>query len=269
MMAAPHPTKTPEPKEALAEQPLIGHLLELRDRLLRICLGVLFCFVPLAPFAQELFALLATPMLSQMPVGTSMIATEVASPFLTPFKFALLLAVVISMPWTLYQVWVFVAPGLYQGERRMVLPLVVSSTVLFYLGMVFAYFVVFPLVFAFFVAAAPAGVAVMTDIGRYLDFVITLFLAFGAAFEIPVAIVLLVRTGVTTPAALREKRPYVLVGAFAVGMLLTPPDMLSQTLLALPAYALFELGIIAARYLVPGIREVEAQRAENPPSDPP
>ena len=244
------------------EQPLIEHLLELRSRLLRIVLGVLLCLIPLLPFAQQIFATLAAPLLSVMPEGTSLIATEVASPFLTPFKLCLLLAIVLSMPWTLWQIWAFVAPGLYAHERRFALPLLASSTLLFYTGMAFAYFVVFPLVFGFFVAVAPEGVAVMTDIGRYLDFVITLFLAFGAAFEVPVALVLIVRTGITTPGALREKRPYVIVGAFTVGMLLTPPDILSQTLLALPVYLLYEIGIIAARIMVPGSVEVDAQREQ-------
>ncbi len=255
--------ETPDGGEALSEQPLIGHLLELRDRLLRICLGILVVLVPLLPFAQEIFSLLAQPLLGKLPAGTTMIATEVASPFLTPFKMTLVLAVVLSMPWTLYQLWAFVAPGLYQSERRFAVPLLVSSTLLFYLGMAFAYAVVFPLVFAFFVGAAPSGVTVMTDISRYLDFVTTLFFAFGAAFEIPVAIVLLVRTGLTTPAALRAKRPYVLVAAFTIGMFLTPPDVFSQTLLALPAYLLYEVGIIAARFLVPGAREVERQAGGN------
>ncbi len=252
-------------EEKLAEAPLISHLLELRDRLLRIVLGVLVCLLPMLPFAQEIFALLAAPLSANLPEGASMIATEVASPFLTPFKVALLLAIVVSIPWSLYQVWAFVAPGLYQHERRFALPLVASSSVLFYLGMAFAYFVVFPLVFRFFIGAAPEGVAVMTDIGRYLDFVITLFLAFGAAFEVPVAIVLMVRMGMTTPGALREKRAYVLVGAFTVGMLLTPPDVISQTLLALPVYALYELGILAAAIMVPGSREVDAQRRGESP----
>lgn len=253
-------SNTADKSEPLHEQPLVAHLLELRSRLLRIVLGVLACFLPLVPFAQILFATLADPLLANMPQGTSMIATEVASPFLTPFKLTLLLAIVVSMPWSLYQIWAFVAPGLYQHERRFAFPLVASSTLLFYAGMCFAYFVVFPLIFGFFIAAAPEGVVVMTDIGSYLDFVITLFLAFGAAFEVPVAIVLMVRMGITTPGALREKRAYVLVGAFAVGMLLTPPDMFSQTLLALPVYALFELGILAAVLLVPGSKEVDEQR---------
>lgn len=253
------PGKNQKPEPA-AEQPLIEHLLELRNRLLRVVLGVIVCLVPLLPFAQEIFGVLADPLLAVMPEGTSLIATQVASPFLTPFKLALLLSLVVSMPWTLWQIWAFVAPGLYAHERRFAVPLLASSTLLFYLGMAFAYFVVFPLIFGFFVSVAPEGVAVMTDIGSYLDFVIMLFLAFGAAFEVPVAIVLMVRTGITTPGALREKRPYILVAAFTVGMLLTPPDVISQTLLALPVYVLYEFGIIAARWMVPGSAEVDAQR---------
>lgn len=244
------------------EQPLVAHLLELRGRLLRALAGVLAAFLPLAYFARELFTLLSGPLLAHLPEGGSLIATEVAAPFLAPFKLAMVLAVAVSLPWTLYQLWAFVAPGLYAGERRLGLPLVVSSTLLFYLGMAFAYFAVFPVIFGFFVSAAPAGVAVMTDISRYLDFVLGMFMAFGLAFEVPVAIVLLVRTGFVTPAQLARWRPYVLVGAFAVAMLLTPPDVISQSLLAVPVYLLYECGIRAARWLVPGAREVEAQRRE-------
>jgi len=241
------------------DAPLLSHLLELRGRLIRAMAGVLLVFLPLAFFAQEIFSYLAVPLLAQMPAGTSMIATEVAAPFLTPFKLAMLLAVVLSMPWILYQVWAFVAPGLYKSEQRLAVPLLLSSTLLFYLGMAFAYFVVFPLIFGFLVSVAPEGVAVMTDISRYLDFVIKLFLAFGAAFETPVAIVLMVWAGFTTPGQLKAKRPYVLVAVFVIGMLLTPPDIVSQTLLALPAYILFEIGIIAARMLVPGSKQVDEQ----------
>ncbi|MGB1580086.1 MAG: twin-arginine translocase subunit TatC [Nevskiales bacterium] len=244
------------------EQPLVAHLLELRMRLMRAMLGVLLVFIPLAFFAQPLFTALAGPLLAHMPEGSQMIATEVASPFLTPFKLALMLAVVLALPWVLYQIWAFVAPGLYENERRMVMPLLASSTLLFYLGMAFAYFVVFPLLFGFFVNAAPAQITVMTDIARYLDFVLGLFLAFGIAFEVPVAIILMVWAGFVTPGQLAEKRAYVLVGAFVVGMLLTPPDMFSQTLLAVPVYLLYELGIFASRIMVPGYKEVEAQRAE-------
>lgn len=245
-----------------SEQPLIAHLLELRQRMVRILIGVGVVLIPLAFFARDIYAFLAKPLLSLMPVGTSMIATEVASPFFAPFKLAAVLAFVLALPWVLYQIWAFVAPGLYRSEQRLILPLLATSTLLFYAGMAFAYFVVFPLIFGFFVSVAPEGVAVMTDIASYLDFVLGMFVAFGIAFETPVAIVLMVWSGFVTPAKLASARPYVLVGAFVIGMLLTPPDILSQSLLAVPAYLLFELGIIAARWLVPGIREVEAQQAE-------
>lgn len=243
------------------EQPLIAHLLELRRRLMLALAGIAVVFVPLAVYARELYGFLARPLLALLPEGSRMIATEVASPFFAPFKLAGIAALVLALPWVLYQIWAFVAPGLYRSEQRLVLPLLATSTALFYAGMAFAYFVVFPIVFGFFVAVAPEGVAVMTDISRYLDFVLTMFVAFGVAFETPVAIVLLVRTGFTTPARLAELRPYVFLGAFVVGMLLTPPDVFSQTLLALPAYLLYELGIVWARHLVPGAREVEQQRA--------
>lgn len=225
------------------EQPLIYHLIELRDRLLRVVLVVGVVFIALVPFSNTLFSLLSGPLMAHMPEGTSMIAIEVASPFLIPFKLTLFLALFISIPYVLYQLWSFVAPGLYLHERRLAFPLLVSSTVLFYAGAAFAYFVVFPLVFAFFTSTAPEGVAVMTDISRYLDFVLTLFFAFGAAFEVPVFTVLLVWTGMATQESLREKRPYIIVGAFVIGMLLTPPDVISQTLLAVPVWLLFELGV--------------------------
>ncbi|HXG28107.1 MAG TPA: twin-arginine translocase subunit TatC [Nevskiales bacterium] len=253
--------------EPLPEQPLIAHLLELRNRLLRMIIGVLVVFAPLAFYAGEIFNFVAGPLLDKLPAGSAMIATEVASPFLTPFKLALVLAVILSMPWLLYQTWAFVAPGLYQSERRLILPLLVSSTLLFYLGMAFAYFLVLPMVFGFFVSIAPAHVTVMTDIRHYLDFVLGMFLAFGLAFETPVAIVLLVWAGVVMPSQLTAARGYVLIGCFIVGMLLTPPDVFSQTLLAVPMYLLFELGIIAARVLVPGYKEVEAQRRQMGDSD--
>lgn len=243
------------------EQPLIAHLLELRTRILRVLVGIAVAFAPLAYFAQEIYSFLAQPLLSLLPAGTSMIATEVASPFFAPVKLAAILAATVSMPWTLYQVWAFVAPGLYKSEQRLVLPLLASSTLLFYVGMAFAYFLVLPTVFHFLVGIAPEGVAVMTDIAKYLDFVLAIFLAFGLAFETPVAIVLLVRTGFATPQQLRDKREYVLVGAFVVAAVLTPPDVVSQLLLAIPSYLLYELGILAAQWLTPGAREVDAQRA--------
>jgi len=200
--------------------------------------------------------------MARLPEGTSMIATQVASPFLTPFKLALAVAVFLAMPFLLYQAWAFVAPGLYKHERRLVIPLMTSSIFLFYSGVAFAYYVVFPLMFGFFTSVAPSGVSVMTDIASYLDFVLALFFAFGLAFEVPVATVLAVWAGFTTPKKLSQKRPYVLLGAFVLGMLLTPPDIISQTLLAVPVYILFEGGIIMARFMVPGHKEVEAQQQE-------
>jgi sec-independent protein translocase protein TatC len=224
-------------------QPFISHLVELRDRLLRMVLAVTVAFFALVPFSNELFTLLSGPLMARMPSNSSMIAIDVASPFLIPFKLTLYLAVVVSIPVILYQTWSFVAPGLYRHERRLVMPLLVSSTILFYAGAAFAYFVVFPMVFQFFTSTAPDGVSVMTDISRYLDFVLTLFIAFGAAFEVPIITVLLVWTGMVTQQGLREKRSYIIVGAFVIGMLLTPPDVISQTLLAIPIWLLFELGL--------------------------
>ncbi len=255
----PRPKKKypPEP-----EQPLITHLIELRNRLIRMLIGVAGVFLLLLPFANELYEALARPLLSELPEGSTMIATEVASPFLAPFKFTLVFAFFVTIPYVLYQLWAFVAPGLYQTEKRIVVPLLVSSSLLFYLGMAFAYFVVFPLVFSFLISTAPEGVAVMTDISKYLDFVLKLFFAFGAAFEVPVATVLMVWAGVTTPDRLIAKRPYIIVGAFVIGMLLTPPDMISQTLLAVPIWLLFELGVVAARMMVPPREEDEAGGAE-------
>lgn len=246
--------------ETAAEASLVSHLIELRSRLLKAALGVLLIFLALAPFADQIFTLLADPLMRQLPEGTSMIATQVASPFLTPFKLTLVVAIFLAMPVVLYQTWAFVAPGLYSQERRFAIPLLVSSVLLFYLGIAFAYFVVFPLMFGFFTATAPAGVTVMTDISSFLDFVLTLFFAFGLAFEVPVATVLLVWAGIVTPAALARHRSYVLLGAFVVGMLLTPPDVISQTLLAVPMYLLYEIGIVMARIAVPGHREVERQK---------
>lgn len=252
--------QTPDPKSD--EQPLISHLLELRKRVLLIVWGVFLVFLPLSYYAQDLFAWVAGPLLKQLPTGAALVATEVASPLMTPFKLAMVTAVVIAMPWVLYQVWAFVAPGLYQRERRLVVPLLVSSVSLFYLGMAFAYFVVFPMVFGFFISVLPPGVTLMTDIRQYLDFVLGMFLAFGLAFEVPVAIVLLVWAGIVTPGQLTANRGYVLIGAFTIGMVLTPPDIMSQTLLSVPLYLLFEGGVIFARLLVPGYKEVEAQRRE-------
>jgi len=245
------------------EQPLMAHLLELRNRVVRALLGVLICLIPLVIFAKDLYSVFAAPLLALMPEGTHMIATEVASPFLTPVKLSAVCALFVAMPWVLYQIWAFVAPGLYQNERRFALPLLASSTLLFYIGIAFAYFLVLPTVFKFTISFAPEGVAVMTDIGKYLDFALGLFLAFGLAFETPVAIVLLVRTGFVTPAKLASVRDYVFVGAFVLGAIFTPPDVVSQFMLAIPMYLLYELGILVARWTTPGVREVEAQQAQN------
>ncbi len=249
------------------EQPFLSHLLELRDRLLRSVLVVAVVFLLLFPFGNDIYVFIAEPLMKVLPEGTSMIATRVASPFLTPFKLSLIAAIFLSMPYLLYQLWGFVAPGLYQHEKRMVLPLLASSVVLFYLGAAFAYFVVFPLVFKFFTSVTPEGVAVMTDISEYLDFVLTLFFAFGLAFEIPIATIILVWMGITTPEALAAKRPYVVVGVFVVGMLLTPPDVISQTLLAVPMWLLFEAGIVFSRFFVRASEEQAGEAAEEMPED--
>lgn len=237
-------------REQLAEGSLISHLVELRDRLLRavICIGVLF--VPCAIYSNELFTLVATPLIEKMPAGTSMIATSLVSPFLAPLKLALFVALFAAMPYVLYQAWAFVAPGLYKHEKRFAVPLVVSSIVLFYAGVAFAYFVVFPLMFSFFTTSAPAGVQMMTDMQNYLDFVMLLFFAFGVAFEIPVATVLLVSTGMVSLDMLTKNRGYVLLGIFVIAAFLTPPDAVSQTMMALPMYLLYEIGIILSRFLL-------------------
>lgn len=237
------------------ELPFVSHLIELRDRLLRVVLAVIVIFLGLAPFANWLFSRLSGPLTAQLPKGSSMVAIDVASPFFTPFKLAMVVAVFVAMPYILYQAWAFIAPGLYRHERKRVMPLLLSSTLLFYLGAAFAYFVVFPLVFGFLTKTAPEGVAVMTDISRYLDFVLTMFFAFGVAFEVPVAVVLLMWTGVVTAAALKDKRPYIIVAAFVIGMLLTPPDIISQTLLAVPMWLLFEIGVFMGERFAPAKRE--------------
>lgn len=242
------------------EQSFISHLVELRSRLLRAIVVVAAVALALLPFANVLYATLAGPLMRHLPEGSSMIAIEVASPFLTPFKLVLFLAIFVAVPAILYQVWAFVAPGLYQHEKRVAVPLLVSSTLLFYLGCAFAYFVVFPLIFGFFTSVAPEGVSVMTDIGKYLDFILVLFLAFGIAFEVPVAVVILTWTGLVEAKELGSKRPYVIVGAFAVGMLLTPPDIISQTLLALPMWLLFEVGIFMTRFVTPRTTPRSAER---------
>jgi sec-independent protein translocase protein TatC len=237
-------------KAQLPEQPFLSHLIELRDRLMRMVLAILIIFLGLFPFGNDIYVFIADPLMRVLPEGTSMIATQVASPFLTPFKLALVSAVFLAMPYLLHQFWGFIAPGLYQHEKRLALPLLASSVLLFYLGAAFAFWVVFPLVFAFLTSVAPEGVAVMTDITHYLDFVLMLFFAFGLAFEVPIATIVLVLAGATTPDKLAAKRPFVIVGAFVLGMLLTPPDIISQTLLAMPMWVLFEVGLILSRLVV-------------------
>ncbi len=231
-------------------QPLISHLIELRKRLLYCIIAVFVIFMALIYFANDIYHLVASPLISQMPAGASMIATDVASPFFTPIKLTIIVSIFVAVPVILYQVWAFVAPALYSHERKLVMPLLFSSTLLFYVGVAFAYFIAFPLAFGFFAKTVPQGVTIATDITNYLDFVMTLFMVFGVAFEVPVAIVLLCWTGITTPEDLKKKRPYILVGAFVVGMLLTPPDVFSQTLLAIPMYCLFEVGVFFSRHYV-------------------
>lgn len=228
----------------------VSHLVELRSRLLKVVAVVLLALLALIPFANRLYAWLALPLLARLPTGGTMIATEVASPFLTPLKLAFFVAVFATVPWTLYQLWAFVAPGLYRHERRLAVPILASAVVLFYVGCAFAYYLVLPAVFGFMTAVAPAGVAVMPDIGQYLGFVLGLFLAFGLCFEVPVVLVILAALGVVTPAQLAAQRRYMIVGAFLLGAILTPPDVLSQIMLALPMILLYELGIVAARALV-------------------
>jgi len=237
-------------EERLEEATLLSHLVELRSRLLKATIAVLVIFLILAPFAARIFTLVATPLVQALPEGNSMIATGVASPFFSPFKLSFFVALFLAMPVVLYQAWAFIAPGLYKREKKMAVPLLASSILLFYLGIAFAYFVVFPLMFGFFTSVAPTDVAVMTDIEAYLSFIIAIFFAFGLAFEVPVATVLLVWAGFTTPATLGKARAYVFLGAFVLGMLLTPPDMISQTLLAIPVYLLYEAGIFMSKVLV-------------------
>jgi len=245
--------------EQLAEGTLVSHLVELRTRLIRSALAVLVIFLCLVPFAEGIFTLIATPLMERLPEGATMIATQVASPFLTPFKMTLFVAVFLGMPVLLYQVWLFVAPGLYRKEKRFAYPLLLSSILLFYAGIAFAYYVVFPLMFAFFAGVAPEGVTMMTDISAYLDFILTIFFAFGLAFEVPIATVMLVWSRLVSVETLGKARAYVFLGAFVLGMLLTPPDVISQTLLAVPVYLLYESGLILARFLGP----------ESDPSDEP
>ncbi len=227
---------------------IIAHLLELRTRLLHATVALLVAFICLFPFADFLYALLAQPLLAKLPQGGQMIATDVTTPFFVPLKVAMMTAFLITLPYILYQVWRFVAPGLYAHEKRLVVPLIVASTLLFFCGMSFAYFAVFPVVFGFITAAAPDGVAVMTDIDKYFSFVLSMFMAFGITFQVPVAVVLLVRMNMVSIEKLREGRPYVLVGAFVMGAIFTPPDVVSQFMLAVPLWMLYEAGIVVASW---------------------
>ena len=249
------------------EQPFTTHLIELRNRLLRVLGAVVVIFLILMPFAGDLYTLLASPLLEVLPKGGTMIATEVISPFLIPFKFAFMMAVFLAMPVALHQAWSFIAPALFQRERRMMIPLLISSILLFYAGMAFAYFVVFPMVFGFMVGSAPAGVAVMTDISKYLDFVLIMFFAFGLSFEVPIATILVVWAGLVTPEQLTASRRYVIVGAFVLGMLLTPPDVISQTMMAIPMWILFEIGVFFSRMFVP-VKTEDTETVVDRPADP-
>lgn len=238
----------------------IAHLVELRSRLMKAVVAVLLVFVCLFPWASKLYTLLAEPLLSKLPKGGQMIATDVTTPFFVPLKVALMAAFLIALPYILYQIWRFVAPGLYEHEKRLVWPLIIASTILFFCGMAFAYFAVFPIVFGFITASAPTGVAVMTDIDKYLSFVLTMFMAFGMTFQVPVAVVLLVRMGFVTVKKLREIRPYMVVGAFVVGAIFTPPDVVSQSMLALPLWLLYEAGIVVAAWV--GRKKVKEEVTE-------
>ncbi|MFB2761145.1 twin-arginine translocase subunit TatC [Shewanella xiamenensis] len=245
------------------QQPLISHLLELRSKLLKSIASVLIVFICSVYWANDIYHYMAIPLMQSLPLGGSMIATDVAAPFFAPFKLTLVLSFFVAVPYVLFQIWSFVAPGLYKHEKRLVMPLLFSSTVLFYLGIAFAYYVVFPVVFGFFANTAPEGVQVATDISSYLDFVLKLFFAFGLSFEIPIAVVLLCWAGVTTPEDLKQKRPYIIVGAFVVGMLLTPPDVISQTMLAVPMLLLFEGGLFAARFYSKPDDETDEEQPTN------
>lgn len=237
----------------------ISHLLELRTRLLYAFGGLLLVFICLVPWASDLYALLAEPMLAKLPKGGQMIAIDVITPFFVPIKVAMMAAFLIALPYILYQAWLFVAPGMHAHEKRLMLPLVTASVVLFFFGMAFAYFVVFPVVFGFFSGAAPQGVAVMTDIDKYLSFVMGMFLAFGTTFEVPVAVVVLVKMDMVSIAKLKEIRPYVIVGAFILGALLTPPDVVSQFMLAIPLWLLYEVGIVVAGWMIKDSKEAEVK----------
>ncbi|CEP34720.1 MULTISPECIES: twin-arginine translocase subunit TatC [Halomonadaceae] len=254
-----------EPREEQSQAPLIEHLIELRSRLMRAVIVILVVFLGLYSFANDIYTFVAEPLMALLPEGSQMIATEVASPFLAPFKLTLVVAVFIAIPFVLHQAWAFIAPGLYDNEKALAIPILVSSIALFYGGAAFAYYVVFPLLFEFFTQTGPENVAVMTDINQYLNFVLKLFFAFGVAFEIPIATFLLILSGATTVESLSKKRPYILLGCFVVGMLLTPPDVISQSLLAIPMYLLYEVGLLFGRLVRK--RKQEQEAAEDQEAD--
>ncbi|WP_419812474.1 twin-arginine translocase subunit TatC [Bacterioplanoides sp.] len=241
------------------EQPLVSHLIELRNRLLKSVLLVLALFLSMFYFANDLYLIMVEPLSNLLPNTGDMIATGVASPFLVPFKMTMVLAILLAIPFILYQIWSFIAPGLYQHEKKFGIPLLISSIILFYAGIAFAYFVVLPLVFGFFTATGPDGVSFLPDIANILNFILKIFFAFGIAFEIPIATFLMVLTGMTTVQSLSEKRPYIFLGCFVVGMLVTPPDVISQTVLALPMYSLFEIGVLFSRMIKPRDNDEEDQ----------
>lgn len=257
---------TAETKKETATESFMSHLIEMRDRIMRMLLAVLLIFLSLFYWANEIYTYLAEPLTQHLPEGSTMIAIDVASPFLTPFKLVLMLSIFLAMPVVLYQLWAFVAPGLYKNEKRLAVPLLISSVFLFYLGIAFAYYVVFPLIFGFFTSIGPDSVVISTDIGRYLDFVLAIFFGFGLAFEVPIATIIIIALGLSTPEKLAKKRPYVIVGAFVVGMLLTPPDIISQLLLAIPMWLLFECGLLAAKYLLP--QKYITKPSDDDPKDP-
>jgi len=247
------------------QETFISHLIELRSRLLRSIVAIVVVLVCLFPFAKQIYAALAAPLLKALPVGSTMIATDVTGTFLVPLKVTLMAAFLVALPYVLYQMWAFVAPGLYQHEKRLALPVIFSSVVFFTLGMLFAYFVVFPVAFGFFAGYTPAGVQMMTDIDKYLSFVLTMFVAFGITFEVPVVVVVLVRLGVVELKKLQSIRGYVIVGAFVVGAIFTPPDVLSQVMLAVPLWLLYELGLLVARFVSVSRREAGAEQSEPAP----
>jgi len=260
--------KTPQEQEQMQqEQPLISHLIELRNRLLKAMVFILVVFLGLYSFSNELYLLVSQPLENLLPEGSTMIATGVASPFLVPFKLTLVTAVFLTIPFLLHQAWGFIAPGLYKHEKSFAIPLLLSSIVLFYAGLCFAYFVVLPLVFGFFTSIGPEGVNFLPDINNILNFILKMFFAFGIAFEIPIATILMIMTGITTVKSLSTKRPYIFVGCFVIGMFVTPPDVISQTILAVPMYLLFEVGIFFGRFVEKRSKEKEQEQEQNPDFD--